>query len=242
MLKKIDQITDGFLNRYSNDVLATEGVVYRALESPMAGSALEDAQMVQKVIRTIESFSYSEMFSYTNNAVEELLADVFGEKAIPEVLLRAVKGTMADAVLKIDGQKRSDVRALIKHYRMVIVRADHLVRANGWSRKASILAVKQKNKVPVTFYSVDRSGKQWDSKKYVRTVLRHALLTIYNESKIFRMTLQGKKVAYVQNSDINHPAHGTEFRIAPDGQGNSYDDIKDIVFHPNSNAVVADNK
>jgi len=89
------------------------------------------------------------------------------------------------------------------------------------------------------FLQADRSGRNWSSPVYVRTIARLFLLRVYVESFLFGRVSVGSDLAEVVYSDPGHDNHGLRFSISGETAGYpKYVDIQDEIYHPNSSASV----
>lgn len=94
----------------------------------------------------------------------------------------------------------------------------------------------------VAFVQLDRSGKRWDSMRYVHATLRGFLLKLYTDSFVRALSVDGTDEAKVIHPDEKHENNGLVFSIS--GQSvslPSYYSIRETVFHPNSRAMVERN-
>lgn len=89
----------------------------------------------------------------------------------------------------------------------------------------------------VRFFARDRIGRRIQSQKFVRTVWRDTLLQAGNEAFLLAASLAGIEKLVVDHPDKNASANGVVISTSPNLVGdNSYADIRDEVFHPNSQA------
>lgn len=239
MIEVIDLAVEGFLSRYDNDIMAAQGAFLHLLDSPSFGSQRDMSQLIYQTQYKTQTFGYREMFEGVTHQAERLMTLAFDGKVPPQTLTENVSLELGMLAEKLHTQKRADVQEFANHYRKIAHRANIVARTNGWSKRASVVASKEQLGLPARFTSLDRSGKRWGSRNYVKAHLRHTLLTIYNESKLFALSLDGRKTATIIHQDPSNKINKKTIRIVPNGRDTSYDDVKGKVFHPNSRAVIA---
>jgi len=235
MLATIDRIVADFAQDYRRDIVAAEGALFRALESPTIGSTLDSNLLSREVLYDTQALTSASILSLINSSVRRTTPS---RSTWPTDLKQGVEIVIAEAVDKIVRQKNFDLRAIVENYRVVVIRASMFARVKGWSREYAFQRAKEQNKLPATQRTMDRSGRRWGSEKYIVTVLRHALLTIYNEVTIFDLVERGETTGRVVHENEDHSNHNLVFSFAPEEGMQSYDEIRDSVFHPNSRALV----
>jgi hypothetical protein len=86
------------------------------------------------------------------------------------------------------------------------------------------------------FAFLDRAGRRWSSERFVRTIWRHALVLTWNETALLTMTDHKIAEAEIDHSDESYAKRGAIISLAEDAIGITWDQVRDDVFHPNSNA------
>jgi hypothetical protein len=89
------------------------------------------------------------------------------------------------------------------------------------------------------FQVYDRSSKKWISRRLVRTIWRQHLLGIYNETVLMTLADHGIDQAVVQHVNPQSDVHGMSILLFANGELPTYHDIRDEVFHPNADAILA---
>lgn len=235
IIDRIDSYADGLAGRYNAHLMSLEGLLRRYVEQPNLDSqsqrdAFRDDLWFQSAI-----FSNDEL----SRLRTEFWATVTPESHEHESFVRASEVALASVLDSFASQMRRDSDVIVKYLADMSLRINMTQRQRGWSRSASIVAVKQEFNSDIKYSFVDRSGKHWDSTRYIRTLVRGALLTAYNESLLYVAAMSGKNRAYVHNANTEHKAHGTSFLITPTGEGQTYNDIRGAIFHPNSQSYVS---
>ena len=93
------------------------------------------------------------------------------------------------------------------------------------------------NHKELSFYYTDKLGRKLNSQKYIRTITRDFMVKNYNDLVIGSAILNAIEEVTIENTDPNHREHGKV--IAVNGTDSvNYFDIRDDVFHPNSQSIV----
>lgn len=111
-------------------------------------------------------------------------------------------------------------------------------RASGKALKMALMQYKMGNGADLQFFFHDRRAAKWVSRKYVRSAWRHALLTFYNEAVLMILADHGKTRAQVQHVNPSAESHGMILSLTSDTSLPTYMDLRNEVFHPNSDAVL----
>lgn len=93
------------------------------------------------------------------------------------------------------------------------------------------------NHSELSFYYTDKLGRKINSVKYVRTASRDYLVKNYNDMVVGSAILNGNDTVTVDHVDHNHEDYGKVFAVSGSHDVN-YFDVREDVFHPNSNAIV----
>lgn len=116
------------------------------------------------------------------------------------------------------------------------------VRLSSQSRRVSVrqalMEYKISSSVELQFFFHDRGNQKWPTRKFLRAVWRHNLLHLYNEVVLLTLADHGIDKAVVSHVDSNSEFHGLEVSIATNSALPTYADIRNEVFHPNSNAIL----
>lgn len=94
------------------------------------------------------------------------------------------------------------------------------------------------NKTNLQFMFIDRNQRRWESKRFVRGLWRHALLSVYNEMVLMTLADHGIDRARVNQLNADADTHGLVIAFASNTDLPTYSEIRNEVFHPNSNAVL----
>lgn len=84
----------------------------------------------------------------------------------------------------------------------------------------------------------DKAGRNLPSKKYIRTMVRDYFVKSYNDIFVENLLLNGVNEVEVDHIDTNHKHYGLILSINDSENELNYFNVRDDVFHPNSNAVL----
>lgn len=93
------------------------------------------------------------------------------------------------------------------------------------------------NHKELSFYYTDKLGRKLNSQKYIRTITRDFMVKNYNDLIVGSAILNDIKTVTVENVDSNHREHGKVIAVS-DKDSVNYFDIRDEIFHPNSQSIV----
>jgi hypothetical protein len=89
----------------------------------------------------------------------------------------------------------------------------------------------------LSFYYTDKLGRKINSVKYMRTAARDYLVKNYNDLVAGSAILNGIEEVVIENVDKNHEHNGKVIAVTGN-DGVNYFDIREDIFHPNSNSIV----
>lgn len=108
----------------------------------------------------------------------------------------------------------------------------------GIPLKTAMVQYRISNSGELRFHFKDRQNRKWPSQKFVRSAWRQHLLGTYNDTYIATAAEHGNSLFQVEHPDAGHSAAGLQFTILNNTALPHYSEIKDKVFHPNSEALV----
>lgn len=246
ILDKINSATGLVVGRSHSHSLALSGLLSDVLNQPEFYTQKYKSHFISMVWEL--TFEYMmDQYARITGASNELMMTghahgkqlQFSNDIDIELVIASDESTRA-AYDKVDAQARFDAEAIIKKFSDISMQVVLLSRQKGWSTSASIIAVKSKMSADTRFRFLDRAGRSWDSTAYIKTVTRQHFLLTYNESYLFSASSRGTNKFKVVTKDIGHTNNGVKFLLAPtDEDAETYYDIRERVFHPNSNALVS---
>ena len=136
-------------------------------------------------------------------------------------------------------QLERDINTMIKSMRNQTLRASLLARSKGGSMTAAMNSIRTSPGNDTRYTFLDRAGRNWPSDKFIKTIVRHALVIVWNETALIFMADHGIDKAIIEHQDADFSELGTIISISEDDTGVTWDEIRDDVFHPNTNAWVS---
>lgn len=172
-------------------------------------------------------------------AVEQARSDVLSDAPTKEIALQDYGDELlAWYASELRAQIERDVNVLIQKRRELVLAAQTTARSRGKDLNHAYLQVIASGRESVSFYFTDRSGRKYPSQKYVRQLTRHALLTFAVESYVLEAASFGVERVYVTHPDNNNSYSGETVTLVGEPNVLSLADIREEVFHPNSNAFL----
>lgn len=90
----------------------------------------------------------------------------------------------------------------------------------------------------IQFFFHDRRNQRWLSRKFIRAVWRHGLLTLYNEIVLMALAEHGLDHGEVRHQDPKSQFDGMKIALYSASQHPTYSEIRSEIFHPNAEAVM----
>jgi hypothetical protein len=227
------------------------GLLLESFRSALAGATGQapwSARLQVRLAERLYEFSSDYMAAETPLIAEQLQATAreatrsTGERmhvtaAATEPTLEnaADHGTALDAAMRL--QLERDIAATLAALRQVALGETLRARASGMERRGGD-AIASLAQGALRHDFLDRAGKRWPSQKYIRTIWRHAMVRVWNESAMLTMAEHGLTGAEIRHPDINYGMLGQRIDFLPDTAGLHWLKVEEI-FHPNTNAYMA---
>lgn len=128
-------------------------------------------------------------------------------------------------------QVHRDIAQIRSSLRAVVLRVKTQAAASGKSERIALVEYLIDSTDRLDFTFSDRSARRWDSKKFIRALWRQTLLAVYNEVTLHVIAEHGLTLA-----DVSSPEgikQTISIAYSPDHE--LYDDVRNQLFHPNSN-------
>lgn len=135
----------------------------------------------------------------------------------------------------IRAQLLRDVETLVQRYREFSIEAQIGAYAAGHTGSNVRLGYDQDR---VRFYFTDRAGRLYPSQKHIRTVWRQTLVTLSAEFYLLEAAERGCKACLVEHPDPDSRWAGFEISLTGSRDASSFIDVRDDIFHPNSNSIL----
>lgn len=149
--------------------------------------------------------------------------------------LSATQSYLYDEII---AQIHRDIAYLRQTMQRVALEVSVAARSRGISERRAMIEYRIGNQRELNFLFYDRTNRKWSSKKFIRAVWRHTLLSAYNETVMLTLSDHGLTRARVQHEDPNSQVNGMIISFGANHDLPTYSEIRDTVFHPNSNAVL----
>lgn len=134
-------------------------------------------------------------------------------------------------------QIERDIALLRQSLSLVFLQVSLAASAQNVPLRAALLQHKIGNVISTDFFVHDHIRK-WTSKKHVRALWRHNLLSVYNETTLLLLAERGETTAAVAHLDAKAPANDCVIAMSAGSSQPTYAEIRGELFHPNSDAVV----
>lgn len=241
---RLDRESDAAAQRYLLLVGTWNGLYQNAffsgdLTSPPAINDLRDqALAVGGFYMTAEQDAISERLhsiavdaqGATLDAIAAPVVDKLAEQPSEHVVALS---EYLDSELSV--QISRDVEFMRRQLRNTALAIRMAAQAQGISTKAAAIQHRAHNAAELKFQFKDRAGRKWPSHKFVRSAWRQSLLQTHNDTVLLTLADHG-----LTEAEIQRPSASPErISLLPGSSLPVYAEIRDEVFHPNSEAVLA---
>ena len=111
-------------------------------------------------------------------------------------------------------------------------------RAKGVTEQSARLEIQFGGVGRIDFYFHDRRAQKWPSVKFIRAVWRQHLLASYNETALIDLADHGIQIAEIWHPSPSSHAHGMRIAMSASTALPTYEEVRNEVFHPNSDAII----
>jgi hypothetical protein len=193
-----------------------------------SGFIIEESQLISgTLLETARS-----AFVYTIDALGGMNSD------IPDVIASHTAALAQDLEHNVRTQLERDISTIGKGLRDIALRAALISGSSTIRSSVALSNLRQNNSSALGFTFQDRGGRFWSSQKLVRTLYRQSFVLAWNEPALLTMALSGVASAVIAHPDASHSESGTVISLSEEIDGISWDEVRNTVFHPNSNAWV----
>jgi hypothetical protein len=235
--------------RYLSMVMTWRGLYAQALAggdfaTPRAAQSLKDQAyaVARSFLKTEEALLDEAFASIALRARRDALLDASAALGADSDAARTGELLSAFshyALVEITVQIERDVAHMMQRLRSAALVSEAAARAQAISRNAAQMQYRLRHGDELRFYFKDRSNRKWPSQKFVRTVVRGTLLETYNQVVMASLSEQRIDRARIVHPDASSRWQGAEITLAPNVDLPTYEEVRDEVFHPNSEAVLA---
>lgn len=170
------------------------------------------------------------------SALEELGS--IDARALPEAASDHLSVTEQHLANEIAIQIERDIGALQQAVRRTALQVGIAAQSRGVSRRAALLQYRLGNPGELEFYFKDRRNQKFPAQKFIRSVWRHHLLSLYNEVTLLTLADHGEIAAQVRHVNPSSEFDSTIIAMSSGSQHPIYVEVRDAIFHPNADAVL----
>lgn len=230
--------------RYVNFLLSLRGVL-----SASSGVPVKD----NRAFANIRMGSYEVAQTFMESEVEfferdlQSLQDRARALAQSDVLSGAPSKTLvlsdyADELVtwfrqELRSQIERDINTAVQKRREIALDATLMARSKGYSEEVAYQLASSR-RGGVNFYFKDRAGRKYPSQKFIRQLYRQGLITIAIESYALEAAAYGVAELEIVHPDNNHGYVGERITLVEKPNMLTLAEVRDEVFHPNSNAFL----
>jgi hypothetical protein len=233
--------------RYELLVGSWRAIYSHALNGPTFGSVQQQAEVSSEAFRLARQFLQAEL-DHITRAFADIALEAQGvtqkqlDVTVADTLSEAAQTHLSDAesylFSELSVQVERDVNMLLEALKRAALQVRLSAKARGISPKAALIEYLLSSSLELQFFFHDRGNQKWPSRKFVRSVWRHALLSAYNE--VVLLTLADHRIdrAFVLHTDPASQFHGLEISVSTNSALPTYSEVRNEIFHPNSNAIL----
>jgi hypothetical protein len=135
-------------------------------------------------------------------------------------------------------QVERDIAFLRQSLRRAYLQVSLAATAQGIPTRAALIQYRIGNASELHFFFHDRGNQKWPSRKFVRALWRHHLVTLWNEITLLTLADHGLGEAIVDHASPASHSHGMIVSMSAGSAHPTYSEIRNEIFHPNSDAIL----
>lgn len=234
-------------SRYENFVSGLRLLYANAITHPNFGTAGHRTGIMNLARKAGKDFLDAEA-SEMELDVDEIFGEAFQttiaelrsgkSEEVPVLVSEHLQATLDYLFSEAQAQVQRDISSLQAQLQAAIFHISVASRARNTSFKSSQMEYRLFSAEGVKFGFRDRAGKTWNSERFYRTFYRQSLLSVYNETVVIVLADHGLTRAEVYHLDGKAEVDGMIIAFSPNGELPTYSEIRDVVFHPNANAIL----
>jgi hypothetical protein len=244
---KLNEISERAADRYSQLIVVWQGLYQRYANSSEFGSIRNLSRLSEEAYAIARDFLAKEGLTL-NAAIEEIasdarrdaLAQLQSNDESEETALAGELLMLTDSYLarEIAIQIERDISLLTESMRKMTLQVVQSARIQGVSIRQALIQHRITHSEPVQFFFYARNAAKWPSRRFVRTLWRHTLLSVYNEMMMTILVDHGEFQAQVDHPNTDFHAQGRVISLFDGSNLPTYLDVRNELFHPNSDAVL----
>lgn len=229
----IDSWQSHFNTSLNDDDFGTSTHVARFIERVVGEAHLfmEDEALIAKSV-------FTEIAKEAHHATLRDLS-ITPPDELPERVSDLMSASFDYYLAQLSAQLMRDVATIRNAAQRVALETFASSRSRGISQRSAMIEYRIGSHAVLEFFFHDRAGRKWSSRKLVRSIYRHTLLSTYNESVMLTLVDNNLRRARVVHEDVNAQFHNMIISFGANSEAPIYSEIRDTVFHPNSNAILA---
>lgn len=247
-LARLTEEAEAGAARYGLLTEAWRGLFASAITSSDFGAPVTSTRAIEKAYAIASDFLREERIRIAQ-ATEEIatrarqraLSDISSIDAedLTDAALEHLSETQRYMSDELVAQVHRDIALLRQTLQRVALEVGLASRSRGISHLSALVEYRIGNAADLQFMFHDRQARKWTSKKFVRAVWRHTLLSVYNESILMTAADHGLTRVRVEHEDAGAQSHGIIVALGSNSEFPTYSEVRNEIFHPNANAVLA---
>jgi len=231
--------------RYVAFLLSLRGVL---------GASLSTRPDDHRVFEQIRSGAYEVASTFIDSEEDRFASDLEDaqERARTLVQEHAVGGPLKSVTDLLDfsdelatwfrqelrAQIERDVNVLVQKRRELVLQASMNAKSSRVDLMTAYLDLIRMGRQKVDFFFTDRAGRRYPSQRFARQLFRQGLLTFALESYAIEGVALGVELVEVETSDPKNSFSGRILALAEHADFQTLSEVRDEIFHPNSNSFI----
>lgn len=245
---RLSELADRAAGRYGAVTLLWQGLFERALSSPEFGRPSLATAVVAEAYQIAEDYLITErkeIEALTQEIALEAHRSTLAEIAVndaselPQLALEHLSASESYLMNELVAQLQRDVATMRQALQRTVLGVRTLQRAKGIPERQALLEYRLSNPDALEFTFHDRRAAKWASRKFIRTVWRHTLLAVYNETVMLTLADYGFDRAAILQENAGSMNKVAALSLTGEEGLLSYGVARQRFFHPNANSILA---
>lgn len=244
---KLTELSEKAGDRYGLLVDGFRHIFNAAVQDPDFGSARVRRQaidqayaMARRYLASEEDSLYAAIENVVETARESALSSlsVTTREDMPDALSALADETVIYAKSEITAQIERDIALLRQNINQTGLYVASCARAQNISMRSALIQYRVGNSKELRFYFHDRTNRKWPSRKFIRSVWRHQMLSAYNDTIVHVAADHGLNEVVIDHPSPQSQVRGKIISLAYNTGHPHYSEIKAEIFHPNTDAIL----
>lgn len=244
---RLNELSERAADRYSQLIMAWQGLFQTSANSSNFGTSQGAVKMSDEAYVTARQFLENEATQIAlavNEIVSEARTDVLSQLqssdeqdetvVVSELVLQSQSYLAHELAIQIE----RDISLLKDTMRRMTIHVGMSAKIQNTSIRQALIQHRMINTEPVQFFFYARNSAKWPSRRFVRTLWRHTLLSVYNEIIMQALVDHNEFQAQVDHANVDFHAYGRIISLFDGSSLPTYLDVRNELFHPNSDAVL----